>query len=73
MTAQLDANDLVAYLLSEFRCAALRAKLAADDLDAISLALKAGLISPGQAIMHVEESDAFRFLGELPPHLWGVA
>lgn len=58
--------DLIAYLLAEFRCAALRAKLAADDLIAIGLALKGGLITPYQAVMHVEEVDALRFLGTLP-------
>jgi hypothetical protein len=60
------ADDLTAYLLAEFRCAALRAKLAANDLIAIGLALKGGVITPYQAIMHIEETDAFRFLGRLP-------
>jgi hypothetical protein len=60
------ADDLTAYLLAEFRCAVLRAKLVADDLTAIGLALKRGLITPYQAITHIEEIDAFRFLGTLP-------
>ena len=64
-------QDLVAYLLAEFRCAAQRAKLAADDLIAIGLALKGGLITPYQAIMHVQETEAFRFLGRLPGDHWG--
>jgi hypothetical protein len=64
------ADDLVAYLLAELRCAALRARLAADDLVAIGLALKGGLITPGQAIGHVEETDALRFLGPLPGDNW---
>jgi hypothetical protein len=64
-------NDLTAYLLAEFRCAAQRAKVAADDLVAIGLALKGGLITPYQAILHVEETDAFRFLGRLPGDNWG--
>ena len=59
------------YLLAEIRCAARRAKLAADDLVAIGLALKGGLISPYQALMHIEETDAFRFLGTLPGDNWG--
>jgi hypothetical protein len=59
-------EKLRAYLLAEFRCAALRAKLAANDLVAIGLALKGGLITPYQAIMHIQETDAFRFLGRLP-------
>jgi hypothetical protein len=64
-------GDLISYLLAEFRCAAQRAKLAADDLAAISLALKGGLITPDQAIRHVDECDAFRFLGRLPGDNWG--
>jgi hypothetical protein len=68
---QLEHGDLVTYLLAELRCAALRARLAADDLAAISLALKGGLITPYQAITHVEEADAFRFLGRLPGNHWG--
>jgi hypothetical protein len=65
------AEDLIVYLLAEFRCAALRAKLAANDLVAIGLALKGGVITPYQAIMHIEETDAFRFLGRLPGDNWG--
>jgi len=65
------ADDLKAYVLAECRCAARRAKLAADDLVAIGLALKGGLIDPYQAIMHIEETDAFRFLGRLPGDNWG--
>ena len=64
-------KDLIAYLVAEFRCAAQRARLAADDLDAISLALKGGLVTPYQAIIHIEECDAFRFLGRLPGDHWG--
>jgi hypothetical protein len=64
-------KDLIAYLVAEFRCAAQRARLAADDLDAISLALKGGLVTPYQAIVHIEEGDAFRFLGKLPGDHWG--
>jgi hypothetical protein len=64
-------DDLIAYLLAEFRCAAQRATLAANDLAAIGLALKGGRITPYQAIMHVEETDAFRFLGRLPGDNWG--
>jgi hypothetical protein len=65
------ADDLTAYLIAEFRCAARRAKLAADDFVAIGLALKGGLITPYQAVMHIEETDAFRFLGRLPGDNWG--
>jgi hypothetical protein len=66
-----NSDKLRAYLLAEFRCAALRAKLAANDLIAIGLALKGGLITPYQALMHVEETDALRFLGRLTGDHWG--
>src|SRR5258708_15557347 len=65
------ADALIAYLLAEFRCAVRRAKLAADDLVAIGLALKGGLITPYQALMHIQETDAFRFLGRPPEDDWG--
>jgi hypothetical protein len=65
------ADDLIVYLLAEIRCAARRAKLAADDLVAIGLALKGGPITPYQALTHIEETDAFRFLGRLPGDHWG--
>src|SRR5258706_249661 len=65
------ADDLIIYLLAEIRCAARRAKLAADDLVAIGLGLKGGLISPYQALMHIEETDAFRFLGRPTGDDWG--
>jgi hypothetical protein len=60
------ADDLMTYLLAEIRCAVQRAKLAVDDLVAIGLALKGGLITPNEAVAHIEETDAFRFLGGLP-------
>jgi hypothetical protein len=34
------------YLLAELRCASLRARLWQADIDAVGLALKAGLIEP---------------------------
>jgi hypothetical protein len=38
------------YLLAELRCASLRARLWQADIDAVGLALKAGLIEPEQAV-----------------------
>ena len=59
-------KDLIAYLVAEFRCAAQRARLAADDLDAISLALKGGLVTPYQAMVHIEETRRISFSGKAP-------
>jgi hypothetical protein len=70
-TGTTTTDDLVPYLLAEIRCATLRARLAANDLNAIGLALKGGLITPYQALTHIEETDAFRFLGRLPEDHWG--
>jgi hypothetical protein len=67
-----NADDLNDYLLAEIRCAARRHMLAADDLVAIGRALKGGLITPYQAIAHIEDSDAFRFLGALLGDQWGT-
>src|SRR5437763_643417 len=64
--------DLIEYLLAEFRCAVQRARLAQQDLIAIGLALKGGLITPYQAVMHIGETDAFRFLGTIPGDNWGA-
>ena len=61
-----NSEELRAYLLAEIRCATLRVRLAANDLDAIGLALKGGLITPFQAIQHIENVDALRFLGAEP-------
>jgi hypothetical protein len=38
-------NSRYAYLIQEFRCAVLRARLEVADLEAIGLALKAGLVT----------------------------
>jgi hypothetical protein len=38
------------YLLAELRCASLRARLWQADIEAVGVALKAGWISPEQAV-----------------------
>ena len=52
----------VNYLLGELRCAVLRARLIETDLIAIGLALKGGLISPEQALDHLEDIDLLRLI-----------
>jgi hypothetical protein len=51
------------YSLSEPRCASLRARLLQSNVDAIGLALKAGLISPDQAVEHLADCGVLRLLG----------
>jgi hypothetical protein len=65
------AEDLITYLVAELERAAREHRFAAADLEAVRMALKGGLITPHEAIMHVEETDAFRFLGRLPGDTWG--
>jgi hypothetical protein len=50
------------YLLAELRCAALRAKLWQNDIEAIAIGLKACLIDADQAIEHLSESGMLRLI-----------
>lgn len=52
------------YLLSELRCAALRARLWQADIDTIGLALKGGLISPDQAVEHLSNCGVLHLLDQ---------
>ena len=56
-------RDKREYLLAELRAAALRARLRQADIDAVGLALKAGLISPDQAVEHLCDCGLLRLLG----------
>jgi hypothetical protein len=60
-------NPRYAYLLQEFRCAALRARLEAADLEAIGLALKAGLITAEQALEIADDCGALGYLDPSSP------
>ena len=55
-------RDKREYLLAELRAAALRARLWQADIDAVGLALKAGLISPDQAVEHLSDCGHLRLL-----------
>ena len=55
-------DDYRNYLLAELRCAVLRAKLLENDLVAIGLALKGGLIDADSAVEHLWECDALRLI-----------
>jgi hypothetical protein len=62
-----DGPRLRAYLLAELRCAALRARLAANDIDAIGIALNGDLITAIEAIELLDDADAIRFLIPIRP------
>ena len=51
------------YLLAEFRCALVRAKLAQLDIEATALALKFNMVTPEQAVHLFWGSEGVQFLG----------
>lgn len=50
------------YLLAHLRAARVRAQLAACEIDAIGVALKAQMIDADEALLWLEDVDALRFL-----------
>ena len=63
ITAQTAADGKRDYVLAEFRCALIKAKLAQLDIEAVAVALKYRIISPEQAVAMFWDSEAFQFLG----------
>jgi hypothetical protein len=57
------SEDRREYLLAELRCAALRADLIRNDIVAIGLALKGGLISPDDAVQLMAGNGLLQLLG----------
>ena len=55
------------YLLAELRCALLRARLWQADIEAVGMALKAGLVEPEQALELLQECDALHLVA---PNNW---
>jgi hypothetical protein len=51
-----------AYLLAELRCASLRARLRQADIDAVGMALKAGLVEPEQALELLPDCNCLQFI-----------
>jgi len=52
----------VKYLLAELRCASLRARLWQYDIDAVGMALKAGLVEPEQALELLADCDCLQLI-----------
>jgi hypothetical protein len=50
------------YLLAELRCAAMRARLWQADIEAVGLALKAGLVEPEQALELLHDCDCLQLV-----------
>jgi len=63
ISSETVTRDRREYLLAELRAAALRARLWQVDIDAVGIALKAGLISPDQAVEHLSDCGLLRLLG----------
>jgi hypothetical protein len=51
------------YVLAEFRCALVKARLAQLEIEAVGCALKHGFITPEQAVELFWDSEAVWFLG----------
>jgi hypothetical protein len=51
------------YLMAELRCASLRARLLQADIDAVGMALKAGLVEPEQALELLDDCDCLALIG----------
>jgi len=68
ISSETVTRDRREYLLAELRVAALRARLWQADIDAVGLALKAGLISPDQAVEHLSHCGLLRLLGLREEH-----
>jgi hypothetical protein len=56
-----------AYVLSELRCAALRARLAVVDIDTIGIALNARMIEPEDALEWLADAGAPGYLEPIAP------
>ena len=61
-------DDRTAYLLAELRCAALRARLAACEIDAIGIALRGGMIDPDTAVAWLHDCGVLDHVRPAPPH-----
>jgi hypothetical protein len=55
------------YLLAELRCASLRARLWQFDIEAVGIALKAGWISPEQAVEALADCDCLQLIEPKEP------
>jgi hypothetical protein len=56
------SSHFIDYLLAELRCAALRARLMHNDIIAIGIAFKAGLIDADNALEHLADCGALHLV-----------
>lgn len=53
------------YVLAELRCASIRARLAASDIEAAAIALRGGMIDPETALAWLRDAGALEYVA--PP------
>jgi hypothetical protein len=63
--ARGDDNSFRDFLLSALRCGSLRARLLANELNTIGVALKGQMMSPEDAIEAINDLDAWTLIPEL--------
>lgn len=61
-TATEPSSAFTAFLLAQFRCAEVRARILANELKATAVALSAGLISAETALLHLHETGAMELI-----------
>ena len=62
------SQERTAYLLAELRCAALRPRLAACEIDGISIALRGGMIDSDTAVAWLHDCGVLDYVTPAPPH-----
>ncbi len=55
------------YVLAELRCAIMRARLAALDIETAGIALRAGMIEPDVALEWLRDAGALDYVAPLQP------
>ena len=58
------SSGFVDFLLAQFRVARLRAQIVSNELETMSVALSAGLVTPETALLHLHEIGAMELLPE---------
>ena len=59
----IDNDGRREYILAEFRCALIKARLALCDIEAVAIALKHRIVTSEQAAAMFWDSNAVQFLG----------
>jgi hypothetical protein len=67
LAKQCDGATFRGYVLAELRCAAMRARLAALDIEAAGLALRSGMIDADTALTWLADAGALDYVAPSPP------